>query len=329
MLFLIVALRAQSPAAHAVNAVLWMNVHPSAVLAPFVAAIRTRRLAPALASGAALLVNPFGIRGVVAPIELTWFASSGAFVNAEWLPSPWRVFPILYIAIAAAVAAVLLSADKRTHWWRIVLLALFAYLAVRHVRNQALFFAAFAALIVPIAPRVSRAVASSVAVAAILFVFVRTDHRLGVAAERFPVSAVARLQATRFEGNIYNPDQFGGFLEHAFYPARRALTDGRNELYRTYIPEYARARRDQRAWLALLAKYRINLVVDEYAKPLEVTDARTGATTSVPASLAFWPRTHWALIGFDRVGMVFARRAAFPAEEIAKWEITGVVPDAR
>ena len=163
---------------------------------------------------------------------------------------------------------------------------------------------------------------------AIAFVAFTTDHRRGVAPERFPVIAVARLHGTGLRGNIYNADQFGGYLIHAFYPERRALTDGRNELYRTYIPEFARARRDERAWRALLAKYRIDLGVEEYVPPLQATDAVTGRTTSIPASLAFWPRKRWALIGFDRAAMVFARRDAFPRDVIDKWELKGVVPDA-
>ena len=105
------------------------------------------------------------------------------------------------------------------------------------------------------------------------------------------------------------------------------LTDGRNELHRTFITEYARARGDERAWRALLAKYRIDLAVDEYRKPLPVIDAVTGARRAMPASLAYWPRNEWALIAYDEAGMVFARRAAFARAEIDRWEIRGVVPD--
>lgn len=327
MLFVVIAIRSRSTAAHGINAVFWMNIHPSALLAPVIAALGTRRVGPAIASGLALLVNPFGFRGVLAPIELTFFVRSGQFVNAEWLPSPIVLFPLLYICIAIAVGAFATAKDKRAHWWHAALLLLFAFLAVRHVRHQPLFFAAFPLLVAPMIRHVPRPLAYATAVVATLFVAFTTDHRIGVAPERFPEQAVARLKASGLRGNIYNPDQFGGYLEHAFYPERRVLTDGRNELFRTYIPEYARARRDQRAWLAMLTKYKIDLAVEEYGRPLQVTDAVTRQTTSMAASLAFWPRQHWALIGFDRAGMVFARRAAFSSEVLAKWEIRGVVPD--
>jgi hypothetical protein len=133
----------------------------------------------------------------------------------------------------------------------------------------------------------------------------------------------------QLQGNIYNADQFGGYLIWSLYPQRRVLTDGRNELHRTFIEEHAHARRDQRAWHALLAKYRIDLAVDEYRKPVPVIDAATGAQRPMPASLAFWPRDRWALIAYDDAAMVFARRDAFAPDVIDRWEMRGVVPDAR
>ena len=347
--------------------VLWMNVHPSALLAPIAGARRFRDV-PLLAL--ALLVNPYGWKAIVAPIELTRMVSAGGFVNAEWLPSSPLRYPILYVAIIAAIALFAFSlssrADRRpnadeidndstphppsapsplvegrmvsTHtsrdsllpargekvpegrmrgeaiaaqlppWLRIALLALFAFLAVRHVRNQPLFFAAFA-MLAPL-PRLRPAIAYAASAFAILAVAITADHRLGVPPERFPIEAVARLRASGLRGNIYNADQFGGYLIWSFYPQRRVLTDGRNELYRTFIPEWQEARVDQRKWNALLRKYRIDLAVEEYRPPLRVTDARTGRVTEMDASLAYWPRDQWVMIAKDEAAMVFARRAA-------------------
>ncbi|MFP5247801.1 MAG: hypothetical protein ACLGH0_14000, partial [Thermoanaerobaculia bacterium] len=333
MLFVVLAIVCRSWIAHAVLAAFWINIHPSALLAPGIAALswsdglsarqglgglRVRR---SIASAIALLVNPHGYRAITAPLELLSFVGSGEFVNAEWLPSRVTQFPLLYVCV---LGGALLFIRKHDEWWRVLLFAGFAFLAIRHVRNQALFYAAFPLLVpsLPIKP-VLRDVTGAVA---ILLTALTVDHRLGVPPERFPMVAVARLQSTGFKGNIYNPDQFGGFLIWSFYPERRVLTDGRNELYREFIPEYARARVHQRAWRALLGKYRIDLAVDEYRAPLQVIDGITRKQTLMPASLAYWPRKEWALIAFDEAGMVFARRAAFPG--IEKWELQGVVPDA-
>ncbi len=316
-LMIVLMLAARSLWARVLIAIVWMNVHPSALLAPIVAAVsgspQDAGLAagwkPALRAGAAcalaLLVNPFGWKGIAAPLELMSFVRGGTFVNAEWLPSSPLLFPILYGAIVVAIIAFALEPQR--DWKRIALLALFAYLAVRHVRNQPLFFAAFAMLVR--LPRVRPVVVYAASAIAIVIVGATTDHRLGVPPERFPVEAVARLQASGLQGNIYNPDQFGGFLIWTFYPERRVLTDGRNELYRTFIPEWQQAREDGRKWNALLRKYDIDIAVEEYRAPLRVTNAETGEVAEMPAHLAYWPQDQWVMIARDPAAMVFARRS--------------------
>ena len=308
--------------------IVWINVHPSALLAPLIPFVLRRDFITTAASAASLLVNPFGWKAIAAPVELTAYARSGAFVNAEWLPSPPLVFPLLYITIAIAIVAILFAVDRREALWPALLLALFAYLAVRHVRNQGLYFAAFP-LLLPRTRELPKRVLLAAAAAVIVVVALTTEHGIGIDAQRFPVRAVDALKRSPFQrGNIYNPDQFGGFLIWSFYPERRALTDGRNELYHAYNEEYAKARLDSRAWNALLQKYRIDIAVDEYHPPLETINAVTRQRTTMPASLAYWPRKQWALIAYDDAAMVFVRRAAFAAVDVDRLEVKGVVPDA-
>ncbi len=319
-LFVVLALTVQKPLAHAVVAALWINVHPSALVAPIIATFSTRRVAPVVASALALLVNPYGIQAIVKPLELMRYVQSGAFVNREWLPSSPAAFPLLYVALAGGLLLL-----RREQWWRAVLFAMFAFLAVRHVRHQPLFFAAFPLLVAPAVPRFDRRLAYALAAACIAFAAVTTSHTVGLMPGRFPVEAVAKLKASGLRGNVYNADQFGGYLIWNFYPERRALTDGRNELYNSFIAEYDKARGDERAWRALLRRYRIDLAVDEYRPRLEVIDVKTRRTRTMPASLAYWPRKEWALIAYDDVAMVYARRAAFPADVIGRLEIRRVV----
>ncbi len=284
-------------------AIVWMNVHPSALLAPIVGGRAEAR--PTLFLALALLVNPFGWKAIVAPIRLTSFVGAGTFVNAEWLPSSPLLYPILYVAIVIAIGA--FTVEPQRDWKRIALLALFAILAVRSVRNQPLFFAAFAMLVR--LPKLRPALVYAASAIAIVLVGATTDHRLGVPPERFPIAAAAQLKASGLRGNIYNPDQFGGFLIWSFYPERRVLTDGRNELYRTFIPEWQEAREDGRKWNALLRKYDIDIAVEEYRPPLRVTNAATGKVMEMPAHLAYWPAQEWVMIGRDEAAMVFARRS--------------------
>lgn len=320
-LFVVLAIVSRSWIAQAVIAAVWINVHPSALLAPLIAAFATRRVAAVIASALALLLNPYGFKAIIAPLSLMSFVGSGMFVNAEWLPSSPLVFPLLYLAIAIGILAFATSDDHKAHWWRVALFVLFAYLAVRHVRHQTLFFAAFPLVVAPAVRRAHERLAYAVAIACFLFALTTTGHYLGLMRDRFPADAVARLKASGLRGHIYNADQFGGFLIWTFYPERRALTDGRNELYNTFIAEELQARGDGRAWKALLRKYRIDLAVDEYRPPLEVIDAATGRHTTMPAWRAYWPQREWALIADDGVAMVFARRAAFRKDVIEKLEL--------
>jgi len=317
--------------AYAILTIIWINTHPSALLAPILAAatllIDVRRWMVVAASAVALLINPFGWRAITAPFELTKLIGSGEFVNAEWLPSSPALFPLLYVTSAAVLVLFLLSPEKRNHLWRFAIYVLLAGLAIQHVRNQSLYFAALPLLVVPICT-IPRKVALASAIAAIIpigWVFAHTDHFSGVDAERFPVRAVSHL---RLPGNIYNVDQFGGYLEWSFYPQRRVLTDGRNELFRDFIALDAQARRDSRVWHALLQKYRVDLAVDEYqTQRIEVVDVASGSRRYLPASLVRYRRKEWALIAFDDVAMVFARRAAFPPQLIAPLEYHYLVPD--
>lgn len=328
-LLLAIAVATRRPVVYTLLTVVWINVHPSALLAPAIPLLKKRPWV-ALVSALALLVNPHGWRAIVAPLQLMSAIGSGEFVNIEWVASSPVLFPLLYILIAIGIAIFATSENRREHLWRIVLFAMLAWLAARHVRHQGLFFAAYPLLVAPAMRRnVIRPILGwATAAAAVLFIAVTTDHSVGPARSRFPIQSVARLKATGFRGNVYNPDQFGGYLIWSFYPERRTLTDGRNELHHTFIREYGRARGDERAWRALLRKHRVDLAVDEYRPPLPVVNAKTGEQTLMPASLAYWPRRDWALIGYDEVSMVFARRSAFSKDAIGRWEVGGVVPDA-
>lgn len=299
--------------AFVVITIVWINVHPSAVIAPIVALLLRPRLT--IPSAIALFVNPYGWRAIAAPISLTAYARSGAFVNAEWLPSPPQLFPLLYVCV---LIGAIVFAMQRKDVARFALFALLAYLAIAHVRNQGLFFAAFPLLCLPIPKTPLKTAAATLLIAWTLYA---SPHHNGIAPHRFPIASVNRLMHTPFTGNIYNPDQFGGYLIWSFYPQRRALTDGRNELYHAYIPEYAKARNDSRAWHALLQKYRIDLAVDEDRGLIDTVNPVTKQHRAMTASLAYWPQNEWAMIAKDDVSMVFVRRAAFSRDAIAQWEL--------
>jgi hypothetical protein len=325
--------------AYALLTIVWINVHPSALLAPglaFITILQTRQsparraVILAAASAIALLINPYGWNAILAPLRLTSEIHSGAFVNAEWLPSTFAFFPLLYITIAAVVLLFLGTRKKRASAWQFVIFALLAALAIRYVRNQGLYFAALPLLVPPVgnfSRRVSKAIAAC-ALIPLAWAFQHDVHRPRVDDERFPMRAVALLKSYNLPGNIYNVDQFGGLIEWTFYPERRALTDGRNELFRGFINADAAARHDSRAWHAMITKYSLALSVDEYqSEKIEVLDVASGERQALPASLVRYRRRDWALIAFDDAAMVFARRDAFAASRLDAIEYHFLVPD--
>ena len=251
-------------------------------------------------------------------------------MNAEWLPSPPSIFPLFYLTIAVAAVWFLVSDRRLESLWRIGIFVILAALAVRSVRNQGLYFAALPLLLPPwrLRGRTLAWVFAASAVVPLAWVFQHDSHQRGVDAARFPLAAVKTLAEMHLPGNIYNVDQFGGLLEWTFYPERRALTDGRNELFREFIAEDARARRDSRAWHALQLRYAVALAVDEYqSEKIEVMDVASGQRRSLPASLVRYRRRDWALVAFDDAAMVFARRSSFPPGTLAAHEYRYLVPD--
>ncbi len=326
----------------------WMNAHPSAVLAPALAGIyyggrmlgeNADRRALMKEGGwigsaavAGLLANPYGLEGVRAPMRLVALIGEGHFVNAEWLPSPPSIFPLLYVTLAAGALLFITRPKDRGMMPQAFLFILFAWMSVRYVRNQGLYFAALPILLaplltMPIKPPIRKA---ALAAGIILLVSIGLGASLSPAIDPdiYPVRAAAELKRLGLEGNIYNPDQFGGFLGWTFYPERRVLIDGRNELHDTVIREYALARVDSRAWDSLISKYELTLAVDEYHRTtMSVVDAVTGQQRDMPSSLIYFPRAKWALVAFDDVGMVFARRDAYPASLLERIELRHLVPD--
>jgi len=320
--------------AYAVLTIVWINVHPSALLAPVLAAIAmfidVRRWTLAAVSAAALFVNPYGWKAIIAPFKLSALIRSGQFVNAEWQPSPWASFPLLYVTIAATILFFIVAKERRANLWRMAMFALLAFLAVRYVRNQGLYFAALPLLVPPVR-KLSRNLSLGFAVAALVplgWAMQRYEHATGADPRYYPLRAVARLKSYALPGNIYNADQFGGLIEWELYPQRRALTDGRNELFEKFIAADDKAHHDSRAWHAMIVQYDLALSVDEYMREkMEVLDVRSGERRMLPASLVRYRRRDWALIAFDDVAMVFARRDKFPAALLDRIEYRWLVPD--
>ncbi|MGZ4777887.1 MAG: hypothetical protein ACXV5L_01725 [Thermoanaerobaculia bacterium] len=285
--------------------VVWANVHPSAILAPIIVALfMPRRVDAITASAVALLVNPFGVHGVLAPFRLVSVVRE--FHNEEWAPTTPGEFPFFY---AIVIATLLLFAIRRRRedLPRALAFLLLTVLAIRFCRNQALFFVALPLLAGPSLPPLNvrmQRVAGVAAAAVMIAILSNSWFRTGIDTTKFPVNSVARLRASHLPGPIYNTYGLGGFLIWSFYPERRVITDGRNELYVEYNREHDRALHDIREWHRFLEKYNLRIAVYDYDRPMvKLENGR-----EVPPAAVYFPPREWALVARDEVAMVFVRR---------------------
>lgn len=326
--------------------VAWFNLHPSALLSPLLAgaalvaslrepAERLRRLGVLAAAAGGLLVNPWVLEGVLAPFRLAGQVESGGFVNLEWLPSRPQDFPLLYLCVVVLV--VLIVRDRLRHPFEAIVTIALAVLAMRWVRNHAFFFVLLPLLAAPLVAhlavareKLDRVIAILAAVLCLgaLSNLLVSGVRPGFDRERFPVRSAAMIEHLSLSGNVYTPDQFGGFLIWSLYPERRVLIDGRNELYVRLIPRILEARRDSREWQRLFADYDLTIAVEEHARePLEIVNPATGQSSYRSPSLAYFPRERWALLAVDPASMLFVRRDAVDPRILQKFEYREWRPD--
>ncbi len=261
---------------------LWVNFHPGAplgivlvffavVAAAAAVVINTKTgstLQPELTSGNmrrlgyilvavlfAILLNPYGTHGLVAPLE---FSGNIVFLKhiAEWAPVPWREyfttgagaagrFAVPFFLAAGIVSFT--AGRRRLNIFHLLLFCLTAYMSLRSRRFIAMF-AMFAAPIVAV--HLSAAAGGLLcnktfrALAAGLIIFTFTsagyflsykDHKFvwgtGINESFYPESAIEFIKNNRFEGNMYNTFGLGGPLIFGLYPEHKVFIDGRVPVY--------------------------------------------------------------------------------------------------
>jgi hypothetical protein len=217
-----------------------------------------------------------------------------------------------------AVAALLLV--RKRDLPRALVFLFVSALAIRYCRNQGLFWSSVPVLIAgalpPLPKRLERLVLI-VTIAAFLAILSGAQFATGIDERTLPIDSVARIRSAGLRGNIYSSYGLGGFLIWSFYPERRVITDGRNELYIDYEREHQQALRDGVRWHALLARYdvRLALVERRNQSTLQV------GTRQMPASMAYFPPQRWALVAADPNAVIFARRDAFDPVRLRSLEL--------
>lgn len=324
----------------------WANVHAALIVGVLVqlifivgAAIERRRdsvvplavtcLACVLAAG----LNPFGYRVLTVPFELTSLIESGIVQNREWQPPTLRSATTFWFLLAASLPLMLTDLRKKRAA-TLLLFSLFAYLALRYVRNAGIFCAMAPLLVAangPLRYRWNRFVAASGAIALLLTATLAYPFERGAGvSSHFPDRLASFVESNDVGGNMYNTWGFGGYLIWRLYPQHRVFMDGRNEVYEPLLERLQKAEVDRVAWERLLEDYRVEYAivsyVDELTDIVQMTAAGPRVVGRIPYSAARFPRSRWALIEWDDAGMLFVRRNGMNAPLAAR-EYAALFPE--
>lgn len=261
-----------------------------------------------VASLAACLVTPFGLSGLIFPVQLLGM-SSIASIN-EWRPVDFSRVGPLEIALVASLY-VMLQRDVRLAPLRLVLLLLLLHMALHHARHQILL-----AMIGPmlLADPLGKALAPDGKAAAptglpgrgwvvgcVAAALLLTGARLAfpivrVDSPNAPITALQHVPAALRAQPVFNDSGFGGYL---IAEGVRPFIDGRTDMYGdAFVGAYLRAERLDMATVdGLLARWRVSWTL------LAADDALVGVMDRRPG---------WRRLYADRYAVVHVREAAFP-----------------
>ena len=253
-----------------------------------------------VATLAATLVSPFGWDAVLVPLRMSGNADTLAYVG-EWHPLRLDAMGIIALAVLAATV-VLLTRELERNVFRLIAVALLAYLMVRHARFISLF-----AVVTPIlsagaaarwrafAPKPGPAGATSpwpIALALALAVLVAICLiRPEPAADVTPEAAYRAALAHGMSGPVYNDYDFGGYLiAHDV----RTFVDGRTDqlFLGGFLPALAHAitSKDDTDFAALMKRYNVTWAL------VRAGSRDAGHLASIPG---------WTKIHQDPVAAVF------------------------
>ena len=250
-----------------------------------------RRLGATLLIALAILpLNPLGLDVFAVPFETLGIGGMRQYIQ-EWRspdvaqPTTWPFLLLVALLLWSAWSSRL--AFDFSEW---LLVGVTLCMALYSARHLSLFAIAAAPVIAgqldaalrrkgwtlarrdvetPARAALNLALISAVAMGVVAhFRYVTDDETVAQSlALNYPVAAIEVLKSAQLEGNIFNSYNWGGYLilNAPDYPV---FIDGRTDLYRDFLPEYASAAFGGDNWKAVFEAWDINIALTETAGTL-------------------------------------------------------------
>jgi hypothetical protein len=303
---------------------LWSNTHAEAFFgAGYIGlfafgeflrpAILSRRqawtaLAIAAAATAANMMNPYGT-GI---FRYLWENANATDVVqiAEFRPAYLPVYAPFFAYLACG-AALLLWKRRVVGLWEVLVFAVFAYLALQHVRFTPLFFCASAPIVSGcLADTRIKLVKGAILVPAVVLAgflmspvpFERRLQQFGVGSNYLEPSdtlsrdANAYIRSAGLRGLVFNSNNLGGYLAWNLYPDVQIFQDTRFQAYPArFFAEIHEAYQSQPEWDRLVAGADWAVLSRNRGGPL--------------SGVGRFPQEQWAPVFMDRAVVVLVRRS--------------------
>lgn len=335
---------------------LWVNIHPSSIMGiilPLIflfgegikhffgwsTYIDKKRLlsltSVIVIMIAASMVNPGGYNSVLFPFKLTGQEIYMAHID-EW--QPLKIAHLVgygfkytwgFSLLTALTIFVLFYQRKKADLTEVLVFCLFIFLALRRIRMVPEAVIAMT----PIAARGLPAIVSGIglqkilgyrrfvtgiliAVMAVVFYADVLNSKvyafgLGLKERVFPAKAVDFIIGNNIKGNMYNSLGYGGYLMWRLFPEYKVFIDGRIEIYDEGIyKSYLDAHSNPDVWKEISEKYNVDWIILEYSRDYAKKERMPHLVNN----------PDWALIYWDPVAVVYAKRGSKNDDVIKRFE---------
>ena len=263
-------------------------------------------------SGLVTLVNPSGIGLYLFAIE--HYDIYQRIGLAESIPPSFQEFPFFFILLLFVWIVQLINVRKSS-LFHLLLLIFFSHLSLKTARMIAWWAIAVAPIAIVNVHHISRsllkrypglrlelsaAIKNPLSIAFMVAIFFlevfyldgyhhRIDFGLGIKEGVYPAHAVDFVLENDIKGNMYNDQDFGGYILWRTYPERKVFNDPRMQVYYKLFSEFD-------DWSGLLDRHKITYAILEYPDTFDYKGT-------------LFPEKQWALVYWDDVAMVYVRKS--------------------